>query len=163
MNDDKKSMIVILGMVFLSLMIILPPLFRVLFPNDDYSQKKQIDQVKTLSCDRVISNSNYSTHVEVIYRNEGLEQNQITYTKIDDSSKAGATTGTLIPEEESSYLSKLNNINVTSDENTYVIILNKKSLEDNPNDQTLPKYLQSLSKQEQFYSELGYTCSVNTK
>lgn len=164
MNDDKKSIVVILGMVFLSMLIILPPLFRLLFPKITVENKKEnLDKLEILTCDRTISNSDYSTHVEVIYQNNEIEQNQITYTKIDEATKATANTGTITPEEESSYLSKLNNIDVKSDENTYVITLNKKSLEDNPNDQNLINYIQPLSEQEKFYSELGYSCSTSTK
>jgi len=158
MTNDNKSMTVLFGMAFLIIMIVLPPLFRVLFPKtvESNEPKKQI-----LSCERVISNSSYSTYVEVTYINDQLEQSQTTYTKIDDDAKVNAKEGQLPPEEESQFFTGLNSISITNDDKSAVVILNKDSLGLNNNNETLAKYLQPLTQQEKFYSELGYNCSVN--
>ena len=164
MKDEKKSIIVILGMAFLIIMIILPPLFRAVFPKTEkYDNQQNLDKTEVLTCERVISNSDYSTSVSVRYKNGEAIENTITYFKVDDSIKANATEGKITPEEESSYFSKLNDINIVTENDKVVVVVNKTSLENNANDNTLPKYLQPLSDQEQFYSELGYNCSIDTK
>ena len=151
-------------MVFLTLMIILPPLFRMMFPKQiEDKNNKTLNRIEILSCERTISNSNYSTSVKVTYKNSQIEQNVITYMKIDDSIKSGASRGDLSPEEESSYFSKLNDIDIVNNESSVIVTLNKKSLENNSNDRNLSNYLQTIDKQEAFYSELGYSCSVDVK
>ena len=93
----------------LSLLIILPPLFRLFFPKIDETKIKKNDKITLLTCTRNYAEEQITETVEVRYINSKVNQTKITYSTmaIAEYSMINGVESDILPSIELSYFQSL--------------------------------------------------------
>lgn len=146
----KRNIRTIIFILILGILIILPPLFRVLFPKEkDYIRNR------TLTCTLRIEH--YQVTSKTIYKDSKVDHVQIKYSDLS------------FPKENL-HVSKLaNQVNyfcglqkssfyyVNGD---VVITLDQKAYQANSHDKTIKNMYKSYASLKKYYEKLGYDCKL---
>lgn len=181
MKKEKSPILVILTIFFLSLFIILPPVFRKTMPKKVEPEK--VSKMTIVICNKSYMDELYRVNSKSKYNSNGTITNAITYTKIDPSQitenngqdvnqnseqntdqnteqvQENNSSGTI--EKEIMYFKSIPNLNVIDAENATTVTIDQDAIEANPTEEKLISYLNDAPKsQKKFYENLGYICTI---
>lgn len=180
MNKKPKSTIlVIFTILFLSVFIILPPVFRVMIPKEVKKKDVNNDNI-ILICDKEIAEEGYAINSRIRYIGDKPQKNTITINKIVVSEQDGSnntnSNGENIPNNtlpnttpdvsnndkgvvaaQLEFFKSISGIEITEREDSTTILI-KSSIAKNNSD--LLHYLQPIKKQQAYYENEGYMCST---
>lgn len=164
MKKEKSPIIVILSIVFLSLFIILPPTFRALVPKELTKQNNTNGngELVVLICNKIYSSELYRVSSRTKYINGVPSSNTINYTKIEATAETTQqnSDNKLSVNDDITYFKSIPNMNVNETDNFISVMIDKEVINNNSSEERLKKYLNDdISKQQDFYKSLGYTCN----
>lgn len=162
MKKEKSPILVIACILFLSAFIILPPVFRAYIPNDDITVEPPParDKIHLLKCNKYFKEELFKVSSNVKYRNHVIEENTITYEKVEKVSDDISPNTSITVEEEYNMFKSLNNIDISTEEKITIVKIDQDLIDNNPEHSNLLNYYQSLENQKLYYEEMGYTCNV---
>lgn len=165
MNEKKpiSPILVILAIIFLAIFIVVPPLFRVMYPVE---VEEPVDTAHILTCTRVSVKNNYLVTNKVTYNNERPVKNVITFDPYipSDDDIANADPNEFTSSEELSLFSSNEKVTIAEDNGKYTLTLTGEvvaaiSNSEEPSD--IGNYFLSTSSEQRTYLEgIGYSCSV---
>lgn len=148
----KPNIKVIIFMVILILLIILPPLFRIIFPRN--KDILTINSNKTLICQTKTADD-YKVIYETNYKNAKVDKIKIKFL---DNEKNNTTITSSSFYHQIDYFCGLPSSTYQYINTDIIINLNKKVYQANKHDKTIQSMYQSYSKVKRYYEKLGYTC-----
>lgn len=162
-KKKEKSILLVLFTIFILLLfIILPPLFRNLFPKEVVEDTTNVNKIEILTCTITNNNEKYSVTSRIKYINNIIQNNTITYKPISDNNSINNTTGSnyISVTDQFNYFNTLQDVVITNnDDGSIIIKLDKSLLTSNQNNETLNNYLSKIDIEEEFFTSQGYTCS----
>ena len=96
----------------------------------------------------------------VKYRNDLIEENTITYEKIEKVPDDVSPNTSITVEEEYNMFKSLNNIDISTEEKVTIVKIDQDLIDNNSEHSNLLNYYQSLENQKLYYEEMEYTCNV---
>ena len=96
----------------------------------------------------------------VKYRNDLIEENTITYEKIEKVPDDVSLNTSITVEEEYNMFKSLNNIDISTEEKVTIVKIDQDLIDNNSEHSNLLNYYQSLENQKLYYEEMEYTCNV---
>ena len=163
MKKEKSPILVVFTMMFLLMFIVLPPIFRSLFPNEENITNNDVSKITIVICNNTYSSELYRVNSRTKYTGDGDIQNTITYQKIESSEQAveGTTQSTATIANELSYFRSIPNLDIIDSGDSIVVKINQKEITNNPNEEKLKNHLNNTPKlQKVFYENLGYRCNI---
>lgn len=150
----------------LSLLIILPPLFRLLFPKTDETKIKNNDKITLLTCTRNYAEEQTTETVEVRYINSKVNQTKITYSvmPVTEYSMINSVDSDLLPSIELSYFQSLTGVAIEQKNNETIVIINQDTIDRNPSNQDLKKnyFNDKLLNQKIYFTNRYFQCDDTT-
>lgn len=162
MKKEKSPILVITCILFLSAFIILPPIFRAYIPNDDIVIEPPAaqDKIQVLKCNKYFKEELFKVSSSVKYRNDLIEENTITYERVEKLPGDVSSNTSITVEEEYNMFKSLNNIDISTEEKITIVKIDQDLIDNNPDHSNLLNYYQSLENQKLYYEEMGYTCNT---
>lgn len=162
MKKEKSPILVIVCILFLSSFIILPPVFRAYIPNDDIVVESPPvqDKIQVLKCNKYFKEELFKVSSSVKYRNDLIEENTITYEKIEKVPDDVSPNTSITVEEEYNMFKSLNNIDISTEEKVTIVKIDQDLIDNNSEHSNLLNYYQSLENQKLYYEDMEYTCNV---
>lgn len=169
MKSKKESsfinIFIYLLMVVFIILIILPPICRILFKESDDNinniEDNTVNSVTALNCNKEITVGTvvYNVTISSNYTNDELTKVTFMYSlpEVDDSS--------IVVNPVITEINNLRNSGIVEDESTDTqarFILTKESKEKNPDNTSFDNFFQPIDIQQSNLEEAGYTCSVLT-
>ncbi len=153
-----------LGIFILLLFIILPPLFRVLFPAEEEvinNEEENLPLIMKLSCTKDDDYTDYmiTTSIETNYHEEKIHDATIKY---EIKSIGGALPEEQIRIEDYENLKKVDNVyfEEDTDNNTYILKIDFDKF-DYSDEELLLNYKNVLAEQYDYYTSNQYTCTTS--
>ena len=149
---------IILLIIFLVIMIILPPTFRVLFPRSESENKNTTNSGRkintTLTCSTETADF-YSVKYKITYKNSTVTKIVATFTdtKNDRENSLYSATTTQI-----NFLCGLKSSTYKYVNNDLIITLTKDTYNSNKDNDTIKKMYQDYDAAKRYYKKIGYTC-----
>ena len=156
-DNGSTKILCYLGIFFLLLFIVLPPLFRVLFPEEETSGEEKKKLIMNLSCERTEDFVEYKikTTVNTNYIEGEINDSVFTYEVI--SSDDFFADGVEIEEYEA--LKKVSNVDFEEKDNKYILTINYGKF-DYSNEPLLQEHRMMISSQLAKYTEDHFECST---
>lgn len=161
-KEPKSPILVVATIMFLSLFIILPPVFRKFFPEEEVVVEQEV--VKTsLSCEKVAVAENMKVTTKISYENDVAMKNVMTfivYTPTDEDIAAddGTAEGRTC-KEEINFLKSLTGADVQENASQTVISFGRKIIDDNPTAIEITNYLAEINVAMSHFEAEGYICT----
>jgi len=157
----------IVMIVILSLLIILPPLFRLLFPKIEQAVPKNKDKVTSLICKKEYPTEQLTALVEVRYINAKINQTKITYTYNQATRIAENTVTTdQLPtaKEEMDHFRNIKGISISENSNKTIFIINQDTINQNQDNNELKEnyFNNKKTTQKIFFVNRYYSCEETT-
>ena len=153
MKKEKSTVTVLISIFLLLLLIVLPPLFRALFPNN---VKKSTNVNKEISVLRCSNSDDYiSVLATVKYIDGNIESNIIKYTIENEEAFASANSKL---KNEYDMFNGIKNINKSVVDKVTIFTLDKEVREEEKN--IANYFIQSVSGEKNFYENIGYSCNI---
>ncbi|MDD6879483.1 MAG: hypothetical protein PUD59_04580 [bacterium] len=151
----KNYKVYYLFIVFLIIMIFVPPLFRIIIPKEENNSSKNVYTFKIMDCNTVKSNNNNMLNIlyQTIYRNDAIYSLKITYQNVNDSSLNDFNSEML----EFQQLKDIPIAQYNSSENS--IFFNVASLDDSSKE-VLSNYINDIDTQKNLYESKGFSCKI---
>lgn len=134
-EKEKKSFHPIRAYIliaFFSLLIILPPLFRLFLPNMNSAVSKYQDTIMNITCTRDYPQEQLTETVIIRYINTKIDQTRITYEPIKNTnSNASVADDTLTPSQEIAYFTNIPGATIETKDNKTVIVINQNTIDQN--------------------------------
>ena len=150
----------------LSLLIILPPLFRLFFPKIDETKIKNNDKITLLACTRNYAEEQITETVEVRYINSKVNQTKITYSTmaIAEYSMINGVESDILPSIELSYFQSLSGVAIEQKDSKTIVTINQDTIDRNPSKQDLKeKYFNDkLLNQKIYFTNRYFQCDDTT-
>lgn len=159
----------IIAIVFLVVLLALPPLLRGLDMNYKPKQVKRIRatevDVHTLFCNRVVEHEDHTSIIEITgrYVDTQIVQGKIVYSFTDEENNLAADIDPEILElDEYNKLSAIKSdaVKATEENKSYIIDINYEDDEALLKNAQLKKYTQSLTQQKTAFEKDGASCSI---
>ena len=162
MKKEKSPILVIVCILFLSSFFIFAPVFRAYIPNDDIVVESPPvqDKIQVLKCNKYFKEELFKVSSSVKYRNDLIEENTITYEKIEKVPDDVSPNTSITVEEEYNMFKSLNNIDISTEEKVTIVKIDQDLIDNNSEHSNLLNYYQSLENQKLYYEEMEYTCNV---
>lgn len=144
-----------LGIFILLIFIILPPLFRVLFPEEENITEKQ-QLIVNLTCSKTEDFVEYklNTTINTNYVDGAINDSTFTY-EVEIVDDMLALDGIVIEEYDA--LKKVSNIDFEENQNKYILKIDYKKF-DYSNEPLLSSHRKIISEQMETYSNSAYEC-----
>lgn len=166
MNKNFHPIRAFVIIFILLLLIILPPLFRVLFPKVEEIKTKNNNNIKLLTCTRNYAQEQTTATVEVRYINSKVNQTKITYSSMPatEYSVINTAENDILPSMELSYFQSIQGINISQSDDKTVIIINQDTINSNPDNQELKEnyFNDKLINQKIYFTNRYYECDEST-
>lgn len=149
----------------LLLLIILPPLFRVLFPKATSTLIKDLPANTTLTCTKDYPIEDTKETVKIEYKDNKIHKTTLTYTTLEkDDTDITNVDSDILPSIEISYFESLNDINIKKEEKKTTITLTKDSIKKNQEDIDLEENYFNNNKiaQRIYFINRSFTCEETT-
>lgn len=159
MKKEKSPILVFSCILFLLLLIILPPIFRTYIPKKKIEDSNQI-KLEVLKCYKYFKQELYKVSTSTKYKNNEIDTNTITYEKLEQIPVDVADNTSITVNQEYTMLSSLQNVNITTNDNITIVKIDKNLINSNPANPNLLSYFQTLDNQQFYYESMGYTCNV---
>lgn len=159
-NNSSIKMVGYLGIFILLLFIILPPLFRVLFPKDENKDAEKEKLVMNLTCtkDEDFVEYKLKTIISTNYVDSKISDSTFTYEI--SASDSYFSSGISIAEYES--LKKVSNVDFTENNNKYILKIDYDKF-DYSNEELLKNHSKVISEQMAIYSDDSFECTTTRK
>lgn len=159
-NNSSIKMVGYLGIFILLLFIILPPLFRVLFPKDENKDVEKEKLVMNLTCtkDEDFVEYKLKTIISTNYVDSKISDSTFTYEI--SASDSYFSSGISIAEYES--LKKVSNVDFTENNNKYILKIDYDKF-DYSNEELLKNHSKVISEQMAIYSDDSFECTTTRK
>lgn len=158
-SSDNGSIKILcyLGIFFLLLFIVLPPLFRVLFPEEEGPVVEKEKLIMNLTCVKTEDFVEYKlkTTINTNYVEGEINDSKFTYEVI--SSDNFFADGVEIEEYES--LKKVSNVDFEEEDNKYILTIDYSKF-NYSNEPLLQEHKMMISSQLQKYTEDHFECST---
>ena len=163
-KKPKSPILVFATMIFLLMFIVLPPLFRSLFPVEEIVEEVRNDYkltcIKISASEklRIVSKISYIDNVamsnEVVYMPYAASNDEAIINDVDENILTAA--------EELALFRKIEGILIT-DENLSTKVLIEKDIIDNNSDnlEFVNFLLPTVDEQQEYYESQGYSCDIN--
>lgn len=153
-------------MFILLLLIALPPLFRIFFPNTEETKSKNNDRITLLTCTRDYAEEQTTVTIESRYVNSKIKQTKIVYsTMLEAKYIAGNNTSAdYLPSMELSYFQNLEGITIEQIEGQTTVIINQNTIDKNQNDSDLKNnyFNDKLINQKIYLANRYFECDETT-
>lgn len=150
----------------LSLLIILPPLFRLFFPKIDETKIKNNDKITLLTCTRNYAEEQITETVEVRYINSKVNQTKITYSTmaIAEYSMINGAESDILPSIELSYFQSLSGVAIEQKDSKTIVTINQDTIDRNPSNQDLKEnyFNDKLLSQKIYFTNRYFQCDDTT-
>lgn len=150
----------------LSLLIILPPLFRLFFPKIDETKIKNNDKITLLTCTRNYAEEQITETVEVRYINSKVNQTKITYSTmaIAEYSMINGVESDILPSIELSYFQSLSGVAIEQKDSKTIVTINQDTIDRNPSNQDLKEnyFNDKLLSQKIYFTKRYFQCDDTT-
>lgn len=150
----------------LSLLIILPPLFRLFFPKIDETKIKNNDKITLLTCTRNYAEEQITETVEVRYINSKVNQTKITYSTmaIAEYSMINGVESDILPSIELSYFQSLSGVAIEQKDSKTIVTINQYTIDRNPSNQDLKEnyFNDKLLSQKIYFTNRYFQCDDTT-
>lgn len=157
---------VIILIVVFSLLIILPPLFRLLFPKVEEAVSVNKDRITLLTCTKDYPNEQISVDVQVRYINAKIEQTRLVYKTYVNADTVFNTTleDELRASDEIAYFSSIPGIHIENLEDRTIVIIDQDVIDSNPNNVDLKNnyFNDQKTSQRIYFTNLSYSCDETT-
>lgn len=155
MEKSKHALRAIVLIIIFSLLIILPPVFRVLFPKVEETVPKKQDRITTVTCIKEDGNKTLAGRVQIRYINNEIDQTRLTFTN-----------NTIDPViiEEITFLDTINGITKEIGETETVYTITKEVVDLNKDNIELEENYFNNDKIEAtvYFTNASYTCEETT-
>lgn len=145
----KSNIKIIISILVLIILIILPPLFRMLFPREKVSKVNQV-----LTC--ILKVEHYQVTYQTIYKNSKVDYIQLKYSDLSFP-KEDLHLSTLA--KQVNYFCELPESAFHYVNGDVVITLNQKVFQANSGDKTIKNMYKSYTSLKRYYEKLGYDCN----
>ncbi len=144
----------------LILLIVLPPLFRKLFP-DTYVPKV----ITTITCTRDYPNEKLIETVKIKYINAKINETKISYTPLNNKvTNATTSENELLPSKEIAYFKQIPGATIEEKQTETIITINQNTIDQNPNNTQLKENYfndQTIS-QTLYFTNRYFECNETT-
>ncbi len=152
-------------MFILLLLIILPPLFRLLFPKIEKSESSHNDIIEFLTCTRDYPTENITETVTTRYINSKVNQTKVVYAPLTTREQAVINQEeTLLPSAELAFFQNVVGINIVQKENTTTITIDQNTIDQNKDNTELKENYFNDKKltQKIYFSNRYFECKETT-
>ncbi len=161
MKGDSSSyqMLCYLGIFLLLLFIVLPPLFRIIFPREETSENNDnLPLIMNLTCNKEEDFGDYQlkTKIESNYYEDKIHDTTFTY-EIIDVSGAGSVGDITIDEYDA--LRAIENVKSSENENIYTLKIDYAN-NDYSNEELLADHQHVIAEQLRYYTDNSFTCNT---
>ena len=150
----------------LSLLIILPPLFRLFFPKIDETKIKNNNKITLLTCTRNYAEEQITETIEVRYINSKVNQTKITYSTmaIAEYSMINGVESDILPSIELSYFQSLSGVAIEQKDSKTIVTINQDTIDRNPSNQDLKEnyFNDKLLNQKIYFTNRYFQCYDTT-
>ena len=155
-----KIALTYIAIFLLIILMIIPPLFRIVFNEDKNSSNDVVVPKLVLHCTKkeIIGEASYNVQTFSTYSDKTLEKVIIRYTRtgtIDDTNQDNQY------EQEIANLSSNSNINVSNSNNGYKFEILKDTLATKTADPVVGLYSKDLEAEQSFLTSNNYVCQVS--
>lgn len=149
-----------IAIFLLVILIIIPPVFRIVFKEDKNNSNDVVVPKTVLHCtkEEVIGEVTYNVQTFSTYSDKILEKVIIRYTKtgtLDDTNQDNQY------EQEIANLSSNSNINISNSNNGYKFEILKDTLATKATDPVVGLYSKNLETEQSFLTSNNYVCQVS--
>ena len=160
-NEDLIKMLCYLGIFVLLLFIVLPPLFRVIFPEEEKALQEETEQKKTimnLTCVKTEDFVEYQikTTISTNYIEEKISNSTFIY-EVEYMDEIFNSDDILIEEYER--LKGIDNVDFYEEDNKYTLNIDYIAF-DYSNEQLLTSHKMIIVNQMNFYSNDNFECNT---
>lgn len=166
MKKEKSPVLVIFCIFLLSLLVILPPTFRKIFPKEEINDSVNQTQQKLIivNCNIIYPNELYQVNSRTKYVEGNSPINTMTFTKLEILPE-NYTQSAIIPTTTASdnllYLKSIPNIQYTENGNITTFTIDNTIISSLSDDQKILGYLSDdYTIQKNTFETLGYTCNI---
>jgi len=144
-----------LGIFFLMLFIVLPPLFRVLFPEEEPQEIEKDKLIMNLTCVKTEDFSRYKlkTTIDTNYVEGEINDSKFTYEVITSDESFNDK----VKIEDYDALKKVSNVDFNEEENKYILIIDYSKF-DYSDEPLLQEHNMMISQQSEKYIENNFEC-----
>lgn len=157
-NDSLIKLLCYLGIFVLLMFIICPPLFRVLFPEEEENVVEKKEFIMNLNCVKIEDFVEYElkTTIDTIYVDNEISNSTFTY-EIKFIDQLFSNDEIIIEEYEK--LKRINNIDFNETDNKYVLNINYDAF-DYSNEELLLQHQRKIAEQLAYYTNDHFECKT---
>lgn len=158
-NEGLIKMLCYLGIFVLLLFIVLPPLFRMLFPEEEIIDEEPEKVIMNLNCEKIENNTDYKIKrtINTTYVENKITNSTFTYElEYADS----IFNGEEIIIEEYETLKRINNVDFNEEGNKYTISIDYVNF-DYSNEDALVNHKKMILDQLQYYTQQLFECNTS--
>lgn len=158
-NEGLIKLLCYLGIFVLLLFIILPPLFRMVFPEEEHQDEEQQKLIMNLTCVKIEDFIDYKikTTINTNYIEERISNSIFTY-EIEYMDDIFGSEDIIIEEYET--LKRVNNVDFDEDGNKYTLTIDYVNF-DYSNEAALINHKMMIGDQLSFYGSQQYECNTS--
>lgn len=157
MNKSSENGVWYLLIVFLILMIFIPPIFRLVFPKEEVKQNSNQninnDVYKTLNCSYSLRDIE-DYRVVSKYKNDDINSISFKYKEAQDDSLSQSNIYSIFKN-----ISGIEFAVVSNESEMYTI--NFYDIDKMKNESLLSDYIKDINNQKATYESLGFTCNIS--
>lgn len=163
MKTEKNIIKAYIIIVVLSLLIILPPIFRVFLPKQKTVIGYNQGNITTVTCTKDYSTEKISETVEIRYVNSKIKQTIITYKPLTNTTIV-TDEDNLTPSKELAYFKKLKNIKIEEKEDITTVTITDNVIKENKDKKDLQNNYFNNQKIEQklYFANRNFNCTETT-
>lgn len=169
-KQKYSTFTVVIVIIFLAMFIVLPPLSRVLYPDENVESNENESTTPTdsgtLVCSRVYEKTNLSITANINFENGQILSNIITFSNTDKITSENEIDTEAGRDEYREFSTLLNTFSKVSEEEldvtkdlNIVTLNNDSSIDKLENKIEIQKHLQDYDKLKSFYESNSYVCA----
>lgn len=166
MNEKKtwSPFVVLLAILFLAVFIVVPPLFRSLYPKEEENAVPEVKK-QLLSCERIAFDEGYKVSNKILYEDAQAIKNTISYlvytpTAEELSTKDDYALADMTVAEELAFFKETDVVEVNESGAQTVIILTPEIINNSDSKDLLTNYLFPLNAERAHLEAQGFTCTL---
>ncbi len=159
-NDTGTiRMLCYLGILVLLIFIIIPPLFRVLYPKEEVIEEEPLPIIMNLACSKTDDFGDYqlTNTITTNYYDDTIHDSVFSYI-INENESGLPSEGVVIEEYEA--LKNIPNVIANENGNTYTLSFDFYNY-NYGDEELLANHIGVLAVQRDYYSQNGFECTVN--
>lgn len=163
-KKPKSPILVFATMIFLLMFIVLPPLFRSLFPVEEIVEEVKNDYM--LTCIKVSAGENLRIVSKISYVNKVPMTNEIVYMPYAASSDEAIINDVdeniLTAAEELALFRKIEGVLIADEDLNVAVSIKKEVIDNNSENLEFANFLLPTAlEQQEYYEGQGYSCNLN--